>query len=135
MAINKINYKGTEFDIGNNNYSTEEQVVGKWIDGKPLYRKTYNTYEQSNSIYSVDKTDFVKNINIKIGEGSILIKHQTIAGANYILPIAKCGSPLGDFYWSLNKYDKNLYVERTNYTSEYLVAGIEFTIYYTKTTD
>lgn len=22
-----------------NNYSTEEQVIGKWIDGKPLYRK------------------------------------------------------------------------------------------------
>jgi hypothetical protein len=40
MAINKINYKGTEFDVGNNNYSTEEQVIGKWIDGKPLYRKT-----------------------------------------------------------------------------------------------
>lgn len=23
------------------NYSTEEQVVGKWIDGKPLYEKTF----------------------------------------------------------------------------------------------
>ena len=23
------------------NYSTEEQVIGKWIDGKPLYQKTY----------------------------------------------------------------------------------------------
>ena len=26
----------------NANYSTEEQVIGKWIDGKPLYRKTIN---------------------------------------------------------------------------------------------
>lgn len=24
------------------NYSTEEQVVGTWIDGRPLYQKTYN---------------------------------------------------------------------------------------------
>ena len=24
------------------NYSTEEQVVGTWIDGKPLYQKTYD---------------------------------------------------------------------------------------------
>ena len=25
-----------------NNYSTEEQVIGTWIDGKPLYRKVIN---------------------------------------------------------------------------------------------
>lgn len=31
-AINEVNNKF--------NYSTEEQVIGKWIDGKPLYRKT-----------------------------------------------------------------------------------------------
>lgn len=30
-AINEVNNKF--------NYSTEEQVIGKWIDGKPLYRK------------------------------------------------------------------------------------------------
>ena len=23
-----------------NNYSTEEQVIGTWIDGKPIYRRT-----------------------------------------------------------------------------------------------
>ena len=26
---------------GNVNYSTNEQVIGTWIDGKPLYRKTW----------------------------------------------------------------------------------------------
>ena len=25
-----------------NNYSTDEKVVGTWVDGKPLYQKTYN---------------------------------------------------------------------------------------------
>lgn len=25
-----------------NTYSTNEQVIGKWIDGKPIYKKTYN---------------------------------------------------------------------------------------------
>lgn len=25
-----------------NNYSTEEQVIGTWIDGKPIYQKTYD---------------------------------------------------------------------------------------------
>lgn len=23
------------------NYSTDEQIIGTWIDGKPIYRKTY----------------------------------------------------------------------------------------------
>ena len=27
---------------GLHNYSTEEQVIGTWIDGKPLYEKTYS---------------------------------------------------------------------------------------------
>jgi hypothetical protein len=26
------------------NYSTEEQVIGTWIDGSTLYQKTYNFY-------------------------------------------------------------------------------------------
>ncbi len=39
---NKINYTGG----GGNSmhiYSTTERVVGTWIDGKPLYEKTFNT--------------------------------------------------------------------------------------------
>ena len=25
-----------------NNYSTNEKIVGKWVDGKPIYQKTFN---------------------------------------------------------------------------------------------
>lgn len=28
--------------VNNRNYSTDEQIIGKWIDGKPIYRKTFN---------------------------------------------------------------------------------------------
>ena len=36
-------------NIGNNShrYSTEEQVVGKWIDGRPLYEKVFKVYNIS----------------------------------------------------------------------------------------
>lgn len=30
------------------NYSTEEQVVGTWIDGKPLYERTFKTIVNTN---------------------------------------------------------------------------------------
>ena len=32
----------------NNNYSTEEQVVGTWIDGKPIYQKTVTNLSVSS---------------------------------------------------------------------------------------
>ena len=31
-----------EFVDNKNNYSTEEKVIGEWIDGKPIYRKVIN---------------------------------------------------------------------------------------------
>ena len=41
------NISGNRDENGNssisNNYSTDEQVVGTWIDGKPLYQKTLTT--------------------------------------------------------------------------------------------
>ena len=36
-----------------NKYSTTEEVVGTWIDGKPLYRKTFNNISVASSEYSV----------------------------------------------------------------------------------
>ena len=48
-----------------NNYSTEEQVVGTWIDGKPLYRKlvTYTYTATGNSEFSfnhnISDVDFI----------------------------------------------------------------------------
>lgn len=43
----------------NNTYSTDEQVVGTWIDGKPVYRKVIQTPGPTavNEIKSVDITD------------------------------------------------------------------------------
>lgn len=34
-----------------NSYSTEEQVIGTWIDGKPLYRRTY-IINAANDLYT-----------------------------------------------------------------------------------
>lgn len=34
-------------------YSTEEQIVGEWIDGKPIYEKSFMTSKQTNTSTSV----------------------------------------------------------------------------------
>lgn len=40
-------------------YSTEEQVVGTWIDGKPLYRKTIKITDTTSNAW----TEFSHNIS------------------------------------------------------------------------
>lgn len=53
-------------------YSSEEQIVGRWIDGKPLYRKTIYSTNQVG-IIDVDY-DFIryKNFNALIDNAHLL---------------------------------------------------------------
>ena len=56
VATNYVEHK----EIGNKqHYSTEEQVIGTWIDGKPLYRKVVdftisNTWQDVGTFSNVD---------------------------------------------------------------------------------
>ena len=47
-------------------YSTEEQVVGKWIDGKPLYQRTVyirqTAADADNTVANLDVIDCVTSI-------------------------------------------------------------------------
>lgn len=50
----KFAYKGEIFESGSssenaNVYSTEETVIGTWIDGKPIYRKVFETTSASSA--------------------------------------------------------------------------------------
>ena len=59
-TTNKDNLVGAINEVYQNNvYSTDETVVGKWIDGKPLYKKTFQvttsaTLNAFNDIYSAN---------------------------------------------------------------------------------
>ena len=53
-----------------NDYSTEETVVGKWIDGSPLYQKTYtgtlpNTNVVKDNLFSIADLNMDKLIDIE----------------------------------------------------------------------
>lgn len=53
-SIKKIRVNGTDYDVYSPEiYSTEEQVVGTWIDGKPLYQKTLR---YDNTEYTVGQS-------------------------------------------------------------------------------
>lgn len=54
-------FDGKGINGGLHNYSTEEKVVGKWIDGKPLYEKT--VYFGSGTLSNRASVSF-ENMNI-----------------------------------------------------------------------
>lgn len=60
--------KATINQVKAQNYSTTEQVVGTWIDGKPIYRKTYEdstsstSYQISVSGLNIDKVTNIYGI-------------------------------------------------------------------------
>lgn len=49
-----------------NTYSTEEKVVGTWIDGKPLYRKVYSTTSKANIDLSNLNCDYIEIVRTRL---------------------------------------------------------------------
>ena len=45
-ALNNLNLRENQLDT---HFSTEEQVVGRWIGGKPIYQKTYLIQKTDNT--------------------------------------------------------------------------------------
>ena len=120
-TTNKDNLVGAINEVNNKfNYSTEEQVIGKWIDGKPLYRKiAYGNVPQSDQYPTVA---------------------TGITNLDKVVSISLCLA-YGDNrqYFTSVKYN-NYYLSKENDNKITIVApdvdgDATFTIYYTKTTD
>ena len=111
------------------NYSTEEQRIGTWIDGKPLYQKTYNVFSNSGDFYVVD-TNLI-NLNYKVID---LHGHGYDGTNNYSFPYADGNYTVACY---LNNTTGVVYIRvlssGNNVTKNFHVDFI--TIKYTKLTD
>ena len=83
--IDKIRYNGMDYTIGGSNldvYSEEEQVIGIWKDGKPLYRKTVtfvpNTYEYATRHDIANIERIVNRYGTAGNEGSFQLPYVSI---------------------------------------------------------
>ena len=113
------------------NYSTEEQIIGTWIDGSTLYEKTISV--QSNSatkgMIEIPINDIADNINnITKFEGSAI-------NANYCRPV-----PLAFRYYEYSNIGETISVLLNKSSKKFVVywRDIDFgtayiTIQYTKT--
>lgn len=100
-------------------YSTAEQAIGTWIDGKPLYRKTIettvNNQQQTISLdFSIDK---LKNVEGELDNGNQVIPIGYNDNTNYCCVF-------------IQKSNKSLY-----YMSSWSSGTLYITLEYTKTTD
>lgn len=122
--------KAYNSDYINNMYSTDEMKTGEtWIDGKPIYRKTFvftgitaTSASLSFSSSNASETIIVDN------------SHSYVStSANFSLPINMYNSSTDYIRTYVNSGDKKLFVE---FGSVYTMSkNIYVTLRYTKTTD
>lgn len=110
------------------NYSTEEQRIGTWIDGKLLYQKSYSGTLAGTVMSTIDSSlgkiidwivDGSTTVNLPIGSSNYLIPNGFYATTQYI------SKPF--------KTDENKIVIKAS--DEYNSLPYTATIQYTKTTD
>lgn len=57
-TINNLPEAGSGTSSSSDIYSTEERVIGVWIDGRPLYRRYIDYGNLSNTIKDINLTDY-----------------------------------------------------------------------------
>jgi hypothetical protein len=123
VAFKNIYIETISYDI----YSSDERVVGEWIDGKPLYQKTIVTTAGPDS--SEKALYDVTGLNI-IGVSQFRLEWQTDSEMGYIWDSRATGDSTAiDFYTR----DNILYIQA--YDPPFYGRELIATLQYTKTTD
>lgn len=121
QANDVLKYNGSVWvnDDNLHEYSTEEKVVGKWIDGKPIYEKVINvsTLNVGNNVIKFN------NLNNIISYSGF----QTIGDAKRNFPYLQNGN-VGKVV--INEY----YNDRIIVVSNWQCSNVHIIIQYTKTT-
>ena len=124
IIVTGIRDKVSDAEKNFNKYSTTEEVIGTWIDGKPLYRKVVK-----GNITATDQTLFVVNANI---DTMVFISGYDCPDGTYYFPFnyAQTGSTYKSIFY---KKDTDTIEFRSNSYNpgEVYVVVLE----YTKTTD
>lgn len=131
--IDKIRLNNNDYDIGNNNvYSTTEQVVGTWTDGKPLYRKVISV-GQANVITGNSYTD----LNIPTTNSIRKVEYNLYNTSNFINLCANSyeGSSSQWIYTQLGVVNDSYVIYFKTNRSLSNMYTLEVILEYTKTTD
>lgn len=115
----------------NNEYSTEEKIVGKWIDGKPIYRNVVT----ANSYSEILNTG-ISNLETMI-KMEVLVSESGNGDWRNLPWLFNKGNVIGDqswsggFFYKMNTNQLNFQLGNSLKNIKKIVAILE----YTKTTD
>lgn len=125
MVTDDPNDSGVNVPI---NYSTAEQDTGlKWIDGKPIYQKTFSeTSCPNNSSVTVASLSSLNIENVVDMKGFAKSNNQS----GYFRTLPFCGGGANDIRIDVSNFDLRIvtYGDWSGY-------NVTITVYYTKTTD
>lgn len=111
---------------GYQKYSTDEQVIGEWIDGKPLYQKTLQGITSANALTTTVNLSGLSYDYITISNGSLKRNNGAF------VPVQTNNNEVS--FTAIVLATQNLYLkvsdDANNKDADYYV-----TIQYTKTTD
>lgn len=108
------------------NYSTTEQVVGTWIDGKPLYQLTcVGGAVSAGQSVSVDLTDYSIDTFVGVDSGASMFIRENFNDIGYSLN----GNELQDSQWGILVYGSSsaLTVNTRNFGLSSWFATIRYT--------
>ena len=120
-------------EMSKEKYSTEEQVIGTWIDGKPLYRKVIEMGNMTKEDYKI-KAHNIQNIKYaRIVD--VVMQRGTQSSSNFqLFSVGNVGGKYNDTQVGFDTYmdTSNIYVYCTGDRTLFVGTAI---IEYTKTTD
>lgn len=120
-AINEVNTN----DIRRSTYSTNEIVIGKWINGKPIYRRTY--IKEGTFTTEATITNYPENL-----DDVISFEGYAITDSNNWLPCPCSNSGNINLQLEVFSYNNSL---RVGIGSSRILKKIIMILEYTKTTD
>lgn len=121
-----IKYNTSVLSTPENNYSTEEQRIGTWIDGKPLYQKTYvGTIIADSALHPI--ATLSNNLSVVDVTGYALNSYGSIYPTNVYIS--------GDDRFSVYINSDNAITIIATPSSGLNSSSCYITIKYTKTTD
>ena len=113
-----------------NVYSTEEKIVGTWIDGKPIYRKVISSTLSNTLTGLVEIAHNIQNIETPI---RIVFGKATVPGSSNSITIpSQYDSTTFIQLGAFSDTYVQLFAGSTNWTS---LKEITLCLEYTKTTD
>ena len=116
------NLKSSTYDV----YSTNETVVGTWIDGKPIYRKTFNNISVTSSEHSTIPIATGLTIDNLINISGYLVNNE-----RWIITLNSVDSK----YVNMARVDYDKQTSSLELVAQNWTGTATVTIEYTKTTD